>query len=92
MKVKDYKLWKKSFDDGIEDHRRAAGSKGGYIYRDADEPNTIIILLEWDNLENANKFLTFMQSEKMQKVFQESGVLGPPLAVHVFGETEKASV
>ena len=38
QKVEDYAKWKDAFDRGAEDHRRAAGSKGGYVFRDADDP------------------------------------------------------
>ena len=92
QKVQDYETWKKSFEDGAENHRKAAGSKGGYVFRDVEDPNVVSVLLEWDSLENLNKFMDTLKSEKMQEIFKNSGVVGPPLAVHVFDSSEKTTV
>ena len=40
-KVEDYAKWKSGFDEGVA-IRKAAGSKGGYIFRNADDPNEIV--------------------------------------------------
>jgi heme-degrading monooxygenase HmoA len=92
QKVQDYNTWKTNFDDGAEDHRKAAGSKGGYVFRDVDDPNVVSILLEWDNLENLNKFMGSLNSKEMQEMFKKSGVVGTPLAVHVFDSSEKTAL
>ena len=72
-KVADYARWKPIFDaDGA--NRQAGGSKGGQLFRSADDPNEVIMLFEWD-LEQARQF---SQSEELRAKMQEAGVLGPP--------------
>jgi hypothetical protein len=72
-KVADYARWKPLFDaDGA--NRQAGGSRGGQLFRSADDPNEVIILLEWD-LERDHQF---RQREGLQAKMQEAGVLGPP--------------
>jgi hypothetical protein len=64
--VADYARWKPIFDaDGA--NREIGGSKGGQLFRSADDPNEVVILFEWD-LEKARQY---SQGE-------EAGVLGPP--------------
>ena len=50
--VKNYSAWKDSF---IEDRltRRKSGSRGGFVFRNADKPEEVFILLEWDNHESS---------------------------------------
>jgi len=72
-KVADYARWKPIFDaDGA--NRQAGGSKGGQLFRSADDPNEVVMLFEWD-LEQARQF---SQSEELRAKMQEAGVLGPP--------------
>jgi hypothetical protein len=72
-KVADYARWKPIFDaDGA--NRQAGGSKGGQLFRSADDPNEVVMLFEWD-LEKARQF---SQSEELRAKMQEAGVLGPP--------------
>lgn len=70
--VADYGRWKTIFDaDGA--NRQAAGSKGGQVFRSADDPNEVVMLFEWD-LEKARQF---SQREELRAKMQEAGVLGP---------------
>lgn len=71
--VADYARWKTIFDAGSA-NRQAAGSKGGQVFRSADDPNEVIILFEWD-LEKARQF---SQREELGAKMQEAGVLAPP--------------
>jgi len=91
FKISDYGTFKAGFDAGAEDHRIAAGSKGAQIFRDAQDPNTVSVLLKFDSLENAGKFVEFMQTPEMQKIMQDGAVAGPPEAVHVFGFAEETA-
>lgn len=71
----DYSAWRSVFD-GDEARRRAGGATGvNQIYRDADDPNTINLILEWDNAENARKFL---DDPALREVMQKAGVVGAP--------------
>jgi hypothetical protein len=71
--VADYARWKTLFDaDGA--NRQAGGSRGGQLFRSADDPNEVVMLFEWD-LEQARQF---SQREELQAKMQEAGVLNPP--------------
>jgi hypothetical protein len=72
-KVADYARWKPIFDAGGA-NRQAGGSKGGQLFRSADDPNEVVMLFEWD-LEQARQF---RQCERLSAEMQEVGVLGPP--------------
>ena len=54
--VSDFDRWKAVFDDhGIT--RRANGSRGGRLFRNVADPDELLVLLEWDDLERARLFL-----------------------------------
>lgn len=55
--------------------RKASGSKGGYVFRNADDSNELVALLEWDDLAKARQFT---QSEDLKEAMQRAGVAGPP--------------
>ena len=73
-KVEDYARWKLGFDEHGAT-RKANGSKGGYLLRNADDPNEVLIFFEWDDLEKARQFA---QSEELRETMQQFGVLDRP--------------
>jgi hypothetical protein len=54
-KVSDYRHFKSVFDDDAE-RRRRAGSRGGQLFRSAENPNELVALFVWDNAERARGF------------------------------------
>lgn len=83
-RVKDFEKWKQVFDE----HgaiRKAAGSKGGLLLRNADDPNDIVIIWEWDALDNARKFV---ESPDLRETMQHAGVTGAPEIVY-FNQTDR---
>jgi len=76
----DYEKWRPMFD-GDEARRRAAGATGvNQIFRDVADPNTITLVLEWDNAEKAHKFL---DDPALREVMQKAGVVGMPAVIAV---------
>jgi len=73
-KVTDFAKWKPLFD-AHADARRKAGSRGGKLYRSADNPNETVIVLEWDSVANARKFT---QSSDLQETMKRAGVADQP--------------
>jgi heme-degrading monooxygenase HmoA len=72
--VADYDAWQAHFDEqGIA--RRANGSQGGRIFRSADDPNDVLVLLEWDDLERAR---LFVDSDDLREALDRAGVTGRP--------------
>ncbi|OGF53104.1 MAG: cyclase [Candidatus Fraserbacteria bacterium RBG_16_55_9] len=73
-KVTNYASWKTVFDqDGAT--RQANGSQGGRLFRNAQDPNEVVILLEWSDLEKARQFT---QSQDLRETMRKAGVLDIP--------------
>jgi heme-degrading monooxygenase HmoA len=85
LKVEDYAKWKLVFDQQGSP-RKAGGSQGARIFRNADDPNELVILLQWDDLE---KLRQFAQSEEPQ-VRQRAGATDQP-DVYFLEEVERVS-
>jgi hypothetical protein len=60
-KVKDYTAWKAVFDGFIET-RRAGGEKSWQIWHPDDDSNNLLLLFEWDSLDNARTFMTSLRA------------------------------
>lgn len=73
----DFETWKAAFDDH-ESFRRAHGARSERVFRNADDPNETLVLLEWDDLDAAR---AFSQSPELREKMQEAGVTGPPEVV-----------
>ena len=76
-RVKSFGRWKKVFDSRVE-ARRAAGCLGGEVYRGPNDPNVAIVVLEWDNIQNLEVFLSNVDTSAFQQVLEEAGVIGKP--------------
>lgn len=73
-KVRDFAKWKPIFDEHGAT-RKAAGSKGGALFRSADNPQEVIALFEWDSVSNARKFA---ESEDLKRAMERAGVADRP--------------
>ena len=73
-KVEDFANWKEVFDS-LVDLRKKNGEKSAQILHDADNPNSLTLLFEWDNLNNARQYA---QSPELKAAMQRAGVAGPP--------------
>ena len=82
-KVEDYERWKPVFDHGAT--RKRSGSKGGWILRSADDPNELVILLEWDSSENARHFVN---ADETREAMHRAGVADEP-DVYFLEEVER---
>ena len=74
IKVKDFADWKAGYDEH-KHARDAAGMTEKYLLQDVDDPNTVTLLFETDDLE---KTKAFGESEDLIEAMQESGVVGEP--------------
>ena len=73
-KVKDFDTWKQGFDASA-DLRRSHGAEKGHLFRNADNPDEVFILLHWDDMASAR---AFSHSEELREAMEESGVVGRP--------------
>jgi heme-degrading monooxygenase HmoA len=72
--VEDYEEWKPRFDDHAST-RAESGSEGVQLFHKEGEPNEIVILFEWDSLENAREFAA---SDDLRDTMEAAGVVGEP--------------
>lgn len=70
----DYDKWRPAFDEAAN-IRKGHGVQGTQVFRNSDNPNEVLILYEWDDLEHAWPF--FEQPEN-KKVLEELGLQGKP--------------
>ncbi len=73
-KVKDYSTWRKGYDEH-EKSRRSAGLTNGRVFRCADDPNDIMVLLDAEDIEKARSWLN---AEDLKMTMQKAGVIGAP--------------
>jgi heme-degrading monooxygenase HmoA len=72
--VEDYAKWKAVYDEhGTV--RKAKGSKGSSVSRNADNPDQIVIITEWEDIEHAKNFA---EAEDLKIAMQKAGVIGRP--------------
>jgi heme-degrading monooxygenase HmoA len=73
-KVEDYDKWKPVYDeDGAI--RKAKGSKGAFVFRNADDPNQLVVLTQWEDIESAKNFA---EADDLRITMQKAGVKGRP--------------
>lgn len=85
-KVQDYAKFKTAFDEHGTS-RAAIGSKGGYVFRDIDDPSEIVILLDGVDLKKAREFT---QSEDLRESMKKAGVADQP-DVYLLDEVDRPS-
>lgn len=87
-KVKDFEKWKSDFssEEGAN-LRKRVGQKSYQMFRSANDPDTFVLLIEWDNLENARKFV---QSKEHEELTQRSGIYESK--AYLLEQVEKATV
>jgi len=72
--VRDYAAWRPVYD-AHEAARTAAGLTKGRVYRSAEDPNDILIVLDMADRRRAEEF---GQSGDLREAMQRSGVVGQP--------------
>jgi quinol monooxygenase YgiN len=79
--VADYAVWKRVFDEH-DAARKKAGIIGYAVSRRADRPNTIVIYLQADSLDQLKAFAA---SPDLQATERRAGVVGMPQVTFVQG-------
>ncbi len=74
QQVIDYAAWQEAFED-VEAVRQAHGCLRGRLFGNLADPNEIMILLEWDDLERAR---LFAQSDDLRDGFRQPNVRDEP--------------
>lgn len=84
--VRDYDAWKPVFDQH-EGVRARYGCLGHTIYRDADDPNNVTLLVRYESRERADEF---MRDPSLREAMERGGVISEPRVSWV-EEAEAAS-
>jgi hypothetical protein len=68
--VADYALWKNGWDQGAA-LRRDGGVISEQLFRNPGEPNEVLLLLEYETMDQARRFAT---SDALRGALKESGI------------------
>ena len=74
ISVEDYATFRKTFDSK-EDMRQAAGALSSTVYQSVDDPNEVVVHVEFPTADAAKAFST---SEGLRNAIQQAGVKEPP--------------
>jgi heme-degrading monooxygenase HmoA len=72
--LKDFDAWKPAFDEH-QAVREKHGGKGHRLYRTLDDPNSVVIVSEFETAEGAN---AFMADPSLPEAMDRGGVVMPP--------------
>ena len=73
-RVLDYDAWKPVFDEH-ESVRARYGGQGHTIYRSADDPNDLTLLLRYESRERADEL---MRDPSLREAMEKGGVISEP--------------
>lgn len=82
LKLKSFDKWKPVFNERSS-VRRESGSKEARLFRNSNDPNEVMILFEWDNMENAANYL---ESEALKETLKK---VGATFTITYLDEVEK---
>ena len=71
-----------------EERRRRLGCLGGHIWRGADDPNTVSVVMEWDTVEHAREFAG---SFELEQAMHWASVKAPTTRVTVYEEAHSSA-
>jgi hypothetical protein len=73
-KVRDYATWRPAYD-AHEPSRVGAGITNGRVYRNAEDPNDLVILLD---VADAAQARAWTLGEDLRTAMEKAGVVGAP--------------
>ena len=74
LKVKDFNAWQTSYN-GNEKNRTSAGITNRKLFRNADDPNDVLVL---QDVADVSKARTWYGSREMKSMMATRGVMGSP--------------
>ena len=72
QKVADYDNWKRVYDAF---DKKSHGVTAASVYRDTDDPNTVIVTHTFKDIGTAKEF---SNSDSLRSAMEQAGVQGPP--------------
>jgi len=55
--------------------RKKLGSKGAFVFRNSKDPNEMIVMSQWEDIESAKNFA---ESESLKNAMEKAGVMNNP--------------
>jgi len=55
LPVQDFEAWHAEYER-MHATRQSFGERGRMLYRDVDDPHTIVVVFEWDSIDNAKRY------------------------------------
>ncbi len=90
LKVADYDKWLQVFEAGAE-IRKNAGSLGATVYQEASDPNSIMMIIRFADMDSVTGFMKSLGSEQGKAKGKEAGVISPPEVVVLSNATKVAN-
>ncbi len=88
-KVEDYNKGKPLYDEGIDMGKlKDMGAKVSSVFRTAEDPNHLVTLTQFENLESAKNFA---ESDDLRIAMQNAGVKGQP-EIYFLEEIERREI
>jgi quinol monooxygenase YgiN len=81
-RVANYRKWKAVFD-AHGPARAAHGCQRAQVFRRADQPKEVVVMLTWSDLVRAREFVA---SDDLREMLVEAGVDGPAHEVYLLEE------
>jgi heme-degrading monooxygenase HmoA len=78
-RVGDFETFRQVYLDDAE-RRERLGSQGGVVFRVADDPDNVIVMLRWDSMEHARDFAGSLELEQAME-WSTSNVATPRVTV-----------
>ena len=75
VKVEDIDTFWRVFNTDGTPLRQSNGSQGAQVFKSAEDPNDVTILIEWESMAQAEEFL---QDSRFREVIQRAGAIGRP--------------
>jgi len=85
-KVNDYDAWKPVYDEDSE-NRKAHGSNGGRLFRNANDSNETVAIFEFADMEDAQKFT---ESPELHERLKRAGIADHP-DIFFLNEVERSA-
>jgi hypothetical protein len=83
----DFEQLKQVYTDDAE-RRRRMGCRGGRIWRGADDPSWVAVVMEWDTVENAR---AFAGSFELEQAMHWATVKAPTTRITVYEEAHTSA-
>lgn len=75
--VVDFELWSSAFDR-FADFRTKAGVRGQRVQQPVDDPQYVVIDLDFDTIDEAEAFLAFLQEKVWSTPDNSPALIGTP--------------